>query len=750
MASKTRTVTVKKPTGARRFDAVYDKDYYVSGERDHTRAMTQAMTRDAPTEPVPDSQNMFSDLRHFPRSTVKVGHQQALPEFVDTQHQTETRAMQAQADYEQAQPRGRDLFKYAHQPLTPVTSAFMDFNPLLRLDEGSSSAEQLPRELPPGTMVTTATQTDYRESATQTDPYTPEYTVRPGSAPEVLTLATLSYGYGLPAGLAEVEMIERARERRAWESQLPPADDAYRSVERARAMEEQELREWKHREDQIQQIQDERLQLLQQLVVELQEKKQMAQDEKLEKAYQQRQAALDRRRAKAELEGVMRLRKLARTRRNVEHSRERRNIVREYADTGSQTFAPAARTGAAARIAAQRKAPVRPRQLGSYDAIVDLEANLPRAITTPRIRTGSSKRQHGKSANARAKLKQTLERLDETFSMQRQGTLPVLPPIRSIEKVEKPKERPPTPEVNAPCEADQRKEQAVMLLQSLIRGRAAQNEMYEGKERRRDMITELRTTHALSKAQQEIKEKEKQDALKLRERQAVERRRRQLLDWVVTDVQAEQVGGTIDFLSKELVRLQEERRVHAFAMLAERERRLREAEEAGRRQQEEKQRALNDEVFRQVMDVHRGTLDSYLEDIIMESEEQVADEQARATVRERVSQINKVADEMHASGYDATEEGAAQITADLVSSFLLPEVEREAKRREVQRHQRRFLVAAHKMATEASSQTESKRRPQSSAAQQQQQQEDEGAETTTTDATTTADVDGGAAATSEA
>ena len=50
-------------------------------------------------------------------------------------------------------------------------------------------------------------------------------------------------------------MIERARERRAWEAQLPPADDAYRAVERARAMQEQEAREWRYREDQIQKIQ---------------------------------------------------------------------------------------------------------------------------------------------------------------------------------------------------------------------------------------------------------------------------------------------------------------------------------------------------------------------------------------------------------------------------------------------------------------------------------------------------------------
>ncbi len=33
-----------------------------------------------------------------------------------------------------------------------------------------------------------------RENETQTDPWTPEHVIRPGSAPEVLTLANLAYG----------------------------------------------------------------------------------------------------------------------------------------------------------------------------------------------------------------------------------------------------------------------------------------------------------------------------------------------------------------------------------------------------------------------------------------------------------------------------------------------------------------------------------------------------------------------------
>ena len=55
-----------------------------------------------------------------------------------------------------------------------------------------------------------------------------------------------------------------------------------------------------------------------------------------------------------------------------------------------------------------------------------------------------------------------------------------------------------------------------------------------------------------------------------------------------------------DTLSKELIHLQEERKIHAFMLLAERERRQREAEESGRRQTEEHRRREGDEIFRQV------------------------------------------------------------------------------------------------------------------------------------------------------
>ena len=53
---------------------------------------------------------------------------------------------------------------------------------------------------------------------------------------------------------------------------------------------------------------------------------------------------------------------------------------------------------------------------------------------------------------------------------------------------------------------------------------------------------------------------------------------------------------------------QEARRIHAYVMLAERERRMREAEESGLRQLEERRRREEDEIFKQVRQEGRWDL----------------------------------------------------------------------------------------------------------------------------------------------
>ena len=69
---------------------------------------------------------------------------------------------------------------------------------------------------------------------------------------------------------------------------------------------------------------------------------------------------------------------------------------------------------------------------------------------------------------------------------------------------------------------------------------------------------------------------------------------------IMSLLEGQTISTMLDFLSKELWRLQDERRIHAFAMLAERERYKREAAEAGRRQTEDRRHHEHDEIFKQV------------------------------------------------------------------------------------------------------------------------------------------------------
>ena len=55
-------------------------------------------------------------------------------------------------------------------------------------------------ELEGGTR-TVYVQTDYRDSETQTDPYIPQYVVKPGEQPELLALASLSWGMCVGVGV---------------------------------------------------------------------------------------------------------------------------------------------------------------------------------------------------------------------------------------------------------------------------------------------------------------------------------------------------------------------------------------------------------------------------------------------------------------------------------------------------------------------------------------------------------------------
>jgi len=93
------------------------------------------------------------------------------------------------------------------------------------------------------------------------------------------------------------------------------------------------------------------------------------------------------------------------------------------------------------------------------------------------------------------------------------------------------------------------------------------------------------------------------------------------------------------------VRLEDERRAHAFALLAERERCMREAAEAGRRQAECNRRREFDEMFKQIIKVNQDSVEAYLEDIVREEIDWISDKAAKERILDKVDAISKYAAE---------------------------------------------------------------------------------------------------------
>lgn len=246
-------------------------------------------------------------------------------------------------------------------------------------------------------------------------------------------------------------------------------------------------------------------------------------------------------------------------------------------------------------------------------------------------------------------------------------------------------ERPPTPTVPESV-ADEITEPYILLLQRLIRGRAMQNIMFEGKERRRALIRELRYS-VETQAKPEEEERRELEARKERNRIAA-------LDTVA----GEAVSSLLDFLSKELVRKEQKDSIHSLALTADEKRRKLEVEEGGMRQGEELVRDRNDEVFEQVLRTHYGTSKSYIDEVIEQGIEKKVNQKAMEEMcldQKLQKDILNAYNEVHDIDQSKNSE-KEEIVKDLMSSFLYPSVDRIQVQSELEEEEKAFVDAAHK------------------------------------------------------
>jgi len=374
------------------------------------------------------------------------------------------------------------------------------------------------------------TQSDFRESEAQTTPYEPD-TILPaeisekqrhlnekhnlGAEPEVLLLKDLRYdgpvGARLPAGLAEVEKIEKMREKRAFEASLPPLSDLSQMGLRKKMLEEWERREWEDREQEIVKLQEEQLRTL---AVEREQR-----EARIDATSNQRLEALqsrllhDKQQALTQLQKqrVKVLRTLGAARQRAEWKVEKKSVIAEYASYSSNVYAPSTKLGKfpekKPRGQEINPTPFEPRNLKE---LIELEETVARKTpsnakaTTPilvvppviagdRTRdTVTANQKHIYDLLTSSKKKNEGER--------GHGTCWPEPVFVAPEEVEKQtfvrkKQRPQTPTVPQ-LQEKPRADAAAALLQRLLKGRAVQNAMYEGKERRLELVKELRIPEA--------------------------------------------------------------------------------------------------------------------------------------------------------------------------------------------------------------------------------------------------------------
>jgi hypothetical protein len=102
----------------------------------------------------------------------------------------------------------------------------------------------------------------HRESSAQTKPFLPEcFSKELNEVPEVAFIAEILSTNTYP-GLKEIEIVERSRKRRQWETSLPSIQGLEDITSRATALEIFEWEEWITREREINECQHARLKIV--------------------------------------------------------------------------------------------------------------------------------------------------------------------------------------------------------------------------------------------------------------------------------------------------------------------------------------------------------------------------------------------------------------------------------------------------------------------------------------------------------
>lgn len=251
--------------------------------------------------------------------------------------------------------------------------------------------------------------------------------------------------------------------------------------------------------------------------------------------------------------------------------------------------------------------------------------------------------------------------------------------------------------------------QNIIHIQKNIKGRAIQNLLIRGVKRFRDVIEEAKETHSIAAIRKlfpkDFSQRIDNHQHILDEYKRIEHalKNDEKLQEELKKVESRDAGNLLNFLERELQRLDGEKRSHAMYLLAERERYCRQAAKMGKLE--------FDEQFK------NDAITLYLENILIEGIQRASDEdETRHYIREVARKIDRRANK-NVTFHDETEEFSCesntesvsndseeineipdqQVVMEMLKVNMMPQILNRIKSEQMVLKQRKYLSAAHQV-----------------------------------------------------
>lgn len=518
-------------------------------------------------------------------------------------------------------------------------------------------------------------QTTYRESSAQTDPWLPEARVRDGvrKIPEIAIVGELINPITDP-NLYEVETIERARKRREWEQNLPMISSKDDIPIRLLTLESFEYEDFMAKEKFINETQEERLKIVLKLMEQRHECNHKATTNKLENSHKRIAKELEKQKSRL----------------RVNYQRKMRMLKKICSDEGFTT----------------KQEFVMPKLEGNqgvlmkeYESLLNLKNNQ-----KPRKRV--------------KKQKELWEPKGRCIESQRGircvDNLKNLVEVMKYSTTEKSSSRPEcmvgrkdndkTGESFHCCSDITHDQfyQDTLLIQKIIKGRSVQNILYSGMDENIGKIHELMESQPIKSAIELFPERilMRKEADELAERIKIEQNQ-EAADIIEEKLKKEQVfeklnhefSELMDSLDAIIFRVTLDKFNKQILRDADKARNLRREEAQEKARLAEKSLKLRNEILRQRDESQLKTIDGFMEVMIPEIIEKIADNEAK----DYITKVAKIIDQEASKSLEFTnnENHNRTIIFNLLREFLIPEVSKRIERQKLKDFQLMCLLSAH-------------------------------------------------------